>query len=301
MRMAGCSVKGVSPAGEDGSVLTVYLDQNKWVDLARAETGHPDGEPFVETMAILKKAVDDGRARFPLSAAHYYETSNRRDRRKRVELATTMARLAGTLRIAPPHTIVTWEIQRALVEVFDLPLALPELRLFGNGVAHAFSAPTLRYSAPTEWHGVALPSKWQEELQRRSRTGLRGDDPGLDNYTEHAGRGGNETVTSHPSLEVDLRSASRRGEVVRGGRAQVSDRPAGRGQNRGHCSDRCSAAGGVAHRPRTRPGRGSTRAYAERRRAEGQTDREVKRCLERYIARELYRRLGSPPSALDAA
>jgi len=44
-----------------------------------------------------------------------------------------------------------------------------------------------------------------------------------------------------------------------------------------------------------------TRAYADRRRAEGKTDREIKRCLKRYIARELYRRLESPPSALDAS
>ena len=40
-----------------------------------------------------------------------------------------------------------------------------------------------------------------------------------------------------------------------------------------------------------------TRTYADRRRAEGKTDREIKRCLKRYIARELYRRLESPPAA----
>ena len=40
-----------------------------------------------------------------------------------------------------------------------------------------------------------------------------------------------------------------------------------------------------------------TRAYADRRRAQGNTDREIKRCLKRYIARELYRRLESPPAA----
>jgi transposase len=39
-----------------------------------------------------------------------------------------------------------------------------------------------------------------------------------------------------------------------------------------------------------------TRAYADRRRAEGKTDREIKRCLKRYIARELYRRLESVPA-----
>jgi transposase len=40
----------------------------------------------------------------------------------------------------------------------------------------------------------------------------------------------------------------------------------------------------------------ATRAYAERRRAEGRTDREIKRCLKRYIARQLYRRLETPPT-----
>ena len=40
-----------------------------------------------------------------------------------------------------------------------------------------------------------------------------------------------------------------------------------------------------------------TRDYADRRRAQGKTDREIKRCLKRYIARELYRRLESPPLA----
>ena len=34
-----------------------------------------------------------------------------------------------------------------------------------------------------------------------------------------------------------------------------------------------------------------TRAYIARRRAEGKTDREIRRCLKRYIARELYRTL----------
>jgi transposase len=35
----------------------------------------------------------------------------------------------------------------------------------------------------------------------------------------------------------------------------------------------------------------ATRAYADRRRAEGKTDREIRRCLKRYIARQLYRQL----------
>lgn len=37
-----------------------------------------------------------------------------------------------------------------------------------------------------------------------------------------------------------------------------------------------------------------TKAYAERRRAEGKTNREIIRCLKRYIAREIYRYLVDP-------
>jgi transposase len=36
---------------------------------------------------------------------------------------------------------------------------------------------------------------------------------------------------------------------------------------------------------------GATQAYIERRRAEGKTNREIKRCLKRYIARQLFRQL----------
>ena len=36
-----------------------------------------------------------------------------------------------------------------------------------------------------------------------------------------------------------------------------------------------------------------TRAYADRRRAEGKSDRETRRCLKRYLARRLYRHLNA--------
>ena len=52
----------------------------------------------------------------------------------------------------------------------------------------------------------------------------------------------------------------------------------------------------VLTRLRTDP---ATRAYAQRRRAQGKTNREIKRCLVRYVARQLYRLLEAQP-ALDA-
>jgi hypothetical protein len=41
----------------------------------------------------------------------------------------------------------------------------------------------------------------------------------------------------------------------------------------------------------------STRDYIARRTAEGKTSREIKPCLARYVARELYRLLESGPTA----
>jgi transposase len=39
-----------------------------------------------------------------------------------------------------------------------------------------------------------------------------------------------------------------------------------------------------------------TRAYVERRRAQGKSDREIRRCLSRYVSRQLYRQLESAPA-----
>ena len=41
----------------------------------------------------------------------------------------------------------------------------------------------------------------------------------------------------------------------------------------------------------------ATLAYVQRRRAEGKTDKEIRRCIKRYLARHLYRTLSSHPNA----
>ena len=80
--------------------------------------------------------------------------------------------------------------------------------------------------------------------------------------------------------------------------AGVAPIPASSGQTTRHRLNRCGDRQLnralhiiVLHRLRYDP---ATRAYAERRRAEGKTDREIKRCLKRYIARQLYRQLEQP-------
>jgi len=45
----------------------------------------------------------------------------------------------------------------------------------------------------------------------------------------------------------------------------------------------------------------ATQAYAARRRAEGKTDREIIRCLKRYVAREIYQLITNPPAVPSGA
>lgn len=44
-----------------------------------------------------------------------------------------------------------------------------------------------------------------------------------------------------------------------------------------------------------------TREYAEKRRAEGRTDKEIRRCIKRYLARRVYRTLNASAAAMNAA
>jgi hypothetical protein len=45
----------------------------------------------------------------------------------------------------------------------------------------------------------------------------------------------------------------------------------------------------------------TTQAYVARRTAQGKTPREIRRCLKRYIARELYRALTSTMTTTGAS
>ena len=147
-------------------MITVYLDQMKWIDLARARTGHPFGDAFQNNLRVFRDNVDSGSMAFPLSAAHYYETGKAKDPQRRKHLAETMMELSRSVRIAPPHTIVPWEARRALVEVLEMPLSIPRIGLFGEGAAHAYSSPSLAYTAPESHRGVRLSQGIRAELQR---------------------------------------------------------------------------------------------------------------------------------------
>jgi hypothetical protein len=116
----------------------VYLDQNKWIDLAAAQKGIEKGLPFEDVHLLLGAMVDHGDVSLPLSAAHYMETHNRRRYDSRRDLASTMAPFSRFHAIGPSSSVLPGELDRALEAMLQQPLEVRDLRPFGQGVSHAF-------------------------------------------------------------------------------------------------------------------------------------------------------------------
>lgn len=121
---------------ENEVVLRIYLDQNKWVDLARAATGHRKGAGFIDALVMCRAAVAAGAASFPLDMYRYWETSKRGDDRSRNDVADTMLELSHQHTMAVPFGILDQEIDLALQRRFGRPTNPRREQVFGVGMHH---------------------------------------------------------------------------------------------------------------------------------------------------------------------
>lgn len=128
----------------------VYLDQNKWIDLAACDKGIATHARFADCLALIETSVQMGLASYPLSTVHYVETSHRRDWRSRSDLALTMGRLSRLHTIAPRKVLLPPEIDRALNAAFGSPQAIRSAQVFGVGINHAFGFVVVDYRAPED-------------------------------------------------------------------------------------------------------------------------------------------------------
>ena len=69
----------------------VFLDQNKWVDLARVVNGTPREPTHIEAYRQIKEAVSQGQLIAPLSMSHVIETCRQNDVQKRRAVAQVQA------------------------------------------------------------------------------------------------------------------------------------------------------------------------------------------------------------------
>lgn len=115
-------------------MLRIYLDQNKWVDLARAATGHPRGRQFADALTLARAGVAAGTVSFPLDMYRYWETSKRRDDRSRDDVVDTMLELSKHHTMALPFPLLDREIDLALQRRFGRPEHPRPVQEFGIGM-----------------------------------------------------------------------------------------------------------------------------------------------------------------------
>jgi hypothetical protein len=97
----------------------LYLDQNKWITLARAVNGIGDSH-LAPVAELLQRAVLSGKAIVPLSNIHILETSAPRDQARRKRLAETMVQLSANWVIRPYHVMQLGEVRKAIAAKLGL-------------------------------------------------------------------------------------------------------------------------------------------------------------------------------------
>ena len=126
------------------SPAVVYLDQLHWISLARANSGHIQGDKFVPVWSNLRQAVLDKKAVFPLSATHYEELQANRNFRQRSDVASVMSLLSGHKTISGIGPIRRAELEGALHDRLGKPLDPTPVKPFGWGINFAFGEPAKR-------------------------------------------------------------------------------------------------------------------------------------------------------------
>lgn len=116
-------------------VLRVYLDQAKWIDLARAMHGRPDGEGFRDALDVARHSVALGVAQFPLSFAHYIETWRAGNEQRRRRLAEMMIELSRAAVMTRPPELCDNELDTMIAALHRVSprRARP---VFGSGFAY---------------------------------------------------------------------------------------------------------------------------------------------------------------------
>lgn len=117
-------------------MIRIYLDENKWIDLARAATGHPLGERFAEALAAARSAVAARTASFPLDVFRYWETSKRGNDRSRNDVADVMLELSQQQTMGLPVGVLDAELDSAVHRLSGRPEHPRQQQVFGSGLRH---------------------------------------------------------------------------------------------------------------------------------------------------------------------
>jgi hypothetical protein len=117
----------------------VYLDLMHWIGLAKAATGHRDGDRYRGLLDEARVQQAKDAFVFPLSGQHYMEMAGIRDPRQRGDIARVMEELSGFTTLLSRVDVMRLELEAALDNMTRRPIVpYPAVPVLGVGFGHAF-------------------------------------------------------------------------------------------------------------------------------------------------------------------
>ncbi len=119
--------------------MVIYLDLLHWVSLAKANSGHRDGEQFVAALAACLDAASDSKAVFPISDSIYMEVLRIGKHRQRRDLREVIERVGMYSVVTSRVTIAEHEVEALLDRLIGAsPDPISTVDYIDWGVARAF-------------------------------------------------------------------------------------------------------------------------------------------------------------------
>jgi len=92
----------------------VYLDLNHWIELSKAQAGHPGGAQFQDVLSACVDALGRGAAIFPLSDSIYFEVTKIGTYRQRHDLREVMELISRFMVVTSRSVVSAHEIETML-------------------------------------------------------------------------------------------------------------------------------------------------------------------------------------------
>lgn len=122
--------------------MIIYLDQNKWIELAQLAFGKGCPNRAARVLHDFTAAINGGQASIPLSSFHYIETSRISNVGRKSRLGEIMLSYSRGETLVGYSAVVRHELENALSRHY--PQIQPgTLSLIGRGHTHAFGTPPL--------------------------------------------------------------------------------------------------------------------------------------------------------------
>jgi len=106
------------PRSKDAFPKVLCLDQNKWIDLARAHYGRKDGASFVDALAAVRAAVSRNTLMVPIMPSNLLEASEPTDQGRRERVAQFLVDLSGNHAFSKPNPVAELQVHRAIRALF---------------------------------------------------------------------------------------------------------------------------------------------------------------------------------------